>query len=44
MRYERKPNAYRVFFTIDEDDGVVRVLHVRRGARQWPMADELTYD
>ena len=41
LTYGRKPHAYRVFFTVDDDAEIVRVLHVRRGARQRPMADEL---
>jgi hypothetical protein len=41
LTYGRKPHAYRVFFTIDADGEIVRVLHVRRGARQGPVAEEL---
>jgi len=41
LTYGRKPHSYRVFFTVDDDAEIVRVLHVRRGARQRPMADEL---
>ena len=41
LTYGRKPHAYRIFFAIDDDAGIVRVLHVRRGARQRPMAEEL---
>ena len=41
LTYGRKPDAYRIFFSIDDDAEIVRVLHVRRGARQRPMAEEL---
>ncbi len=41
LTYGRKSHAYRIFFTIDDDAEIVRVLHVRRGARQRPMAEEL---
>jgi plasmid stabilization system protein ParE len=41
LTYGRKPHAYRIFFTVDDDVEIVRVLHVRRGARQRPMAEEL---
>lgn len=42
--YGRKPHAYRIFFTVDDNAEVVRVLHLRRGARQGPMAEELRGD
>jgi plasmid stabilization system protein ParE len=42
LTYGRKPHAYRIFFTVDDDAKIVRVLHVRRGARQQPMAEELS--
>ena len=41
LLYGRKPHAYRIFFTIDNDADIVRVVHVRRGARQRPLAEEL---
>jgi plasmid stabilization system protein ParE len=41
LAYGRKPHAYRIFFTVDEDAEVVSVLHVRRGARQRPTAEKL---
>ena len=41
LNYGRKPHVYRVFFTVDRSAKVVRVVHVRRGARQRPTADEL---
>lgn len=37
----RKLHAYRILFAVDDDAEIVRVLHVRRGARQRPMAEEL---
>ena len=40
LTYGRRPHAYRIFFTVDDDAKIVRVLHVRRGARQGPMAEE----
>ena len=43
LTYGRKPHAYRVFFTIDAGE-IVRVLHVRRGARRRPPAEELRGD
>jgi toxin ParE1/3/4 len=30
LRYGRTPHPYRVFFMVDDDADVVRVLHVRR--------------
>jgi hypothetical protein len=42
LHYGRRPHVYRVFFAIDHVAGVVQVVHVRRGARQRPTADELT--
>jgi len=41
LNYGRSPHAYRVFFTVDERANVVRVVHVRRGARQRPAPREL---
>ena len=41
LGYGRKPHVYRIFFTVDHGAKVVRVVHVRRGARQRPAADEL---
>jgi plasmid stabilization system protein ParE len=40
LSYGRKPHIYRVFFTIDEDAQLVRVVHVRRSARQPPLPEE----
>ena len=42
LSYGRTPHVYRVFFTVDDNAKVVRVVHVRRGARRRPSADELT--
>jgi hypothetical protein len=39
--YGRTPHVYRIFFTVDHSAKVVRVVHVRRGARQRPAADNL---
>jgi plasmid stabilization system protein ParE len=44
LTYGRKPHTYRVFFAVDDDAGVVRVLHIRRGARRRPTAEEMTGD
>lgn len=44
MSYGRKPHVYRVFFTVDDDASLVRVVHIRRGARLRPSADELKGD
>jgi hypothetical protein len=41
LSYGRKPHVYRVFFTVDHNARIVRVVQVRRGARQRPIADEL---
>ena len=41
LTYGRKPHTYRILFTVDDDAEVVRVLHVRRGVRQPPTAEEL---
>lgn len=41
LRYGRRPHLYLVFFSVDHDRQRVHVLHVRRGARQRPTADEL---
>src|SRR5713226_2605376 len=40
LNYGRGPHVYRVFFTIDETTKVVRVVHIRRGARQRPSPGE----
>lgn len=41
LSYGRKPHVYRVFFTVDDTARLVRVVHVRRGARKPPLPDEL---
>jgi plasmid stabilization system protein ParE len=41
LSYGRRSHVYRIFFTVDHRAKVVRVVHVRRGARQRPTADEL---
>ena len=41
LRYGRKPHVYRVFFTADPHRQIVQVIHLRRGARQRPTAEEL---
>jgi len=41
FNYGRSTHVYRVFFTIDATAKVVRVVHVRRGARQRPAPGEL---
>ncbi len=41
LHYGRRPHVYRVFFTIDNADNVVRVIHIRRGARREPAAGDL---
>jgi plasmid stabilization system protein ParE len=41
FNYGRSLHVYRVFFTIDETVKVVRVVHIRRGARQSPAPVEL---
>ena len=41
LNFGRSPHLYRVFFTVDDRTKVVRVVHVRRGARQRPVPGEL---
>ena len=41
LNFGRSPHVYRVFFTVDDSAKVVRVVHIRRGARQRPARDEL---
>ena len=40
----RKPHAYRIFFTVDDVARLVRVVHVRRGARRRPTLGNLSAD
>jgi hypothetical protein len=41
LSYGRRPHVYRIVFTVDHSAKVVRVIHVRRGAKQRPAADDL---
>ena len=41
FNYGRSRHVYRVFFTVDETAKVVRVVHIRRGARQNATPGEL---
>ncbi len=40
----RSPHVYRVFFTVDDSADVVRVVHIRRGARKGPGPSEIKGD
>jgi len=42
LNYGRGRHVYRVLFTIDEGAKLVRVLHIRRGARERPSRGDLT--
>ncbi len=42
LNYGHSPHVYRVFFTIDETAKVVRVVHIRRGARERAAPGDLT--
>jgi len=44
LNYGRSPHGYRVFFTVDDRTRIVRVVHIRRGARQKPTPSELKGD
>ena len=44
LSYGRKPYVYRVFFTVDDTARLVRVVHVRRGARRPPRPGEFKGD
>jgi plasmid stabilization system protein ParE len=44
MSYGRKPHVYRVFFTVNDSSRLVRVVHIRRGARKPPLPVELKSD
>jgi plasmid stabilization system protein ParE len=41
LNYGRRPDVYRIFFTIDDRAKVVHVVHIRRGKRIAPSRDEL---
>ena len=42
LSYGRRPHVYRVFFTVDHGEKIVRVVHMRRSARRPPTAGELS--
>ena len=44
LNYGRNPYVYRVFFTIDESERVVHVVHIRHGARLRPDRRDLKED
>ena len=44
LSYGRKPHVYRVFFTVNDTAGAVRVVHIRHRARTAPVPDELKRD
>jgi plasmid stabilization system protein ParE len=44
LSYGRKPHVYRVFFIVDDDARLVRVVHIRRGARRRATPEELSGD
>ena len=44
LSYGRKPRVYRIFFTVNVEARLVRVVHVRRGARRRPTPDQLSGD
>jgi plasmid stabilization system protein ParE len=44
LSYGRRPNVSRVFFTVDDTARLVRVVHVRLGARTPPRLGELKGD
>lgn len=41
LHYGRRPHVYRAFFAIDTKAKIVRILHVRRGARHGPRPEEV---
>jgi len=41
LSFGRKPHVYRVFFTVDDSEQGVHVVHVRRGARRPATHEEL---
>ena len=41
LSYGRRPHVYRVFFTVNHRAQIVRIVHVRRGARRPPALAEL---
>jgi plasmid stabilization system protein ParE len=44
LSYGRKPHVYRVFFIVDDDARLVRVVHSRRSARRRATPEELSGD
>ena len=42
LLYGRHPHVHRVFLAVDHEARVVRVLHVRHGARTSPAQDQLS--
>jgi plasmid stabilization system protein ParE len=44
LNYGRKRHVYRVFFTVDDNARIVRVVHIRRSARKPPLPGELEGD
>lgn len=44
LNYGRSPHVYRVFFTVVDTAKLVRVVHIRRGARQRPVPSDLKGD
>ena len=41
LSYGRRPHVYLVLFIVDHGRQGARVVHVRRGARQRPTAEDL---
>jgi plasmid stabilization system protein ParE len=39
LSYGRRPHVYRIFFTVDHPTKVVRVVHIRRSARERPTTN-----
>jgi plasmid stabilization system protein ParE len=44
LSYGRSIHVYRVFFIVDDGAKIVRVVHIRRGARQRALPDGLKSD
>ena len=44
LSYGRKPHVYHVFFTVEDTGRIVRVVHIRRGARKPPLSEDLKGD
>jgi toxin ParE1/3/4 len=41
LSYGQKPHVYRIFFTVDDAEQVVHVVHLRRAARRPATHEEL---